>query len=105
MTTTYKTGSIPAAGSGYSDVIGVNEYYSFQANWSGVDTNDGTLEIEVSNDGTNWNTRPGTPVVMVSIPASTQVWEILKTSINFVRLKYTRVTATAGSIDWIFEGT
>ena len=71
---------------------------SIQVVWSGLDALDGVIEIEVSNDGINWNCYGTNTEVTLTPAAQNQVYEFQKFMTRFVRVKYTRNSVNAGSI-------
>ncbi len=63
---------------------------SFQAIYTGSPT--GTLKIQVSNDQTNWEDYTGSSQSISA--AGTFMWDIVNTSVSYIRLFYTFSSGT-----------
>ncbi len=84
-----------------SDPVNVffDECGSVQFIWSGMDVADGSVGVEVSDDGVNW-CQYGSPEVITDM-AGDHVIQLTKLGFWYMRAVYTRGTATAGTIDII----
>jgi len=72
---------------------------TIQGVWTGADATDGTAQIEVSNDGTNWNNLGGNDGrATLSSAEDTQVWILSDINYKYLRFAYTNGTNTAGTI-------
>lgn len=71
------------------------------ATWSGNDGFSGTMQIEISQDNTNWNLLGGK--IALSNAADCQTWILTEISYRYIRVKYIRDTATTGTVAIIVD--
>ncbi len=77
---------------------------SLQVVWSGLDALDATVELQVSNNNTDWNCYGGAVPVTLDVAAESQVFEFREFMSRYVRLRYVRGSVTTGTITIITHG-
>lgn len=76
--------------------------WSIQAIWNSLNKTDGKIEVYGSNDNTNWDLLPSASKIMNSATSS---YTFIKDEFNwdYVALKYTAGTVTAGTLKLILK--
>lgn len=71
---------------------------SMRVSWESINKNTGTIVLEGSNDGTNWDELSGSGYRINDTPEDSLIYEFTSFSTKEIRLAYTANTVTAGTI-------
>jgi len=71
---------------------------SLQVIWSGLNSLDGELEVEISNDNINWNCYGGGVGITMDTANDSQIFEFTHFNSRYVRLSYYKNSVTTGTI-------
>lgn len=77
---------------------------SLQISWTGLDAFNGTIILEGSNDGTNWNELGGADAgITLDENDDSQIWEFTEFSTVYVRAAYKANNVTTGTATLVWS--